>query len=388
MMTPNLIEGLVEDVTGWRRHLHQHPELGYQEKQTAAFVAERLRSFAFDEVHEGIGVTGIVGVLHGRNGPGRGIGMWADMDALPITELSDPEYRSQNEGVMHACGHDGHTALLLGAAKALAETRHFDGTAYFIFQPAEEGGAGAKAMIDDGLFERFDIAEVYGLHNAPGVDIGRFEIRPGPILASADEFDIRVQVKGGHAAEPHTSADPVLIAAQIVIALQGVISRETRALNSAVLSVTQLQGSNQSNIIPHEVMLGGTLRCFLKEDRMRIRQRIHEVAEGIATAMGASVSIDYEMGYPPTVNHPDQTAFAASVATEVTGADRVDANADPIMPAEDFAYMLEERPGAYIMMGNGDTAQCHMPTYDFNDAAIPHGVGYWVRLIEKALPVG
>ena len=387
-MSSNLIEGLVEDVTGWRRHLHQNPELGYQETKTAAFVAERLRSFEFDEVHEQIGVTGVVGVLHGRNGPGRGIGMRADMDALPITELSDPEYKSRNIGVMHACGHDGHTALLLGAARALAETRHFDGTAYFIFQPAEEGGAGAKAMIDDGLFERFDIEEVYGLHNAPNVDIGRFEIRPGPILAAVDTFDIRVQVKGGHGAEPHTTADPVLIAAQIIIGLQGVVSRETRALNSAVLSVTQLQGSNANNIIPHEVMLGGTVRTFLREDRERIQRRIHEVAQGISAAMGASVTIDYENGYPPTVNHPEQTDFAVRVAADVVGADNVEPNADPIMPAEDFSYMLEARPGAYIFMGNGESAQCHMPTYDFNDAAIPHGVSYWVRLIETALPVG
>ncbi len=242
-------------------------------------------------------------------------------------------------------------------------------------------------MIDDGLFEKFDIQEVYGLHNAPNVDIGRFELRAGPLLAAVDTFDIRVQAKGGHGAEPHTTADPVLIAAQIIVGLQGVVSRETRALNSAVLSVTQLQGSNASNIIPHEVMLGGTVRTFLPEDRTRIQRRIHEVAEGISAAMGASVTIDYDNGYPPTVNHPAQTEFAADVAREISGQANVDPDCDPIMPAEDFSYMLEARPGAFIFMGNGESAECHMPTYDFNDDAIPHGVSYWVRLIEKALPV-
>ena len=387
-MPSNLIEGLVEEVTGWRRQIHENPELGYEEEKTSAFVAEQLRAFGLDEVHTGVGITGVVGVLHGRGGPGgKAIGMRADMDALPIDELGDPEYRSRTPGVMHACGHDGHTALLLGAAKGLAETRAFDGTAYFIFQPAEEGGAGALKMIEDGLFTRFRIDEVYGLHNAPGVDIGKFEIRTGPLLAAVDTFDIRVKAKGGHGAEPHTTADPVLIAAQIILGLQGVVSRETRALDSAVLSVTQLQGSNASNIIPHEVMLGGTVRTFRPEDRDRIQRRIHEVAEGIANAMGASVTIDYANGYPPTVNHPEQTAFAAKVASEIVGEAAVNDACDPIMPAEDFSYMLEQRPGAFIMMGNGDSAECHMPTYDFNDAAIPTGVEYWIRLVERAMTV-
>jgi amidohydrolase len=388
-MKSNLVEGLIDEVTGWRRHLHETPELGYEEVKTAAFVASKLREFGFDEVHEGVGVTGIVGVLHGKNGPGgKGIGLRADMDALPIMELGSPDYKSRNPGLMHACGHDGHTALLLGAAKGLAETRSFDGAAYFIFQPAEEGGAGAARMIEDGLFERFDIAEVYGLHNSPGSDIGTFQIRPGPLLASADTFDIKIRAKGGHGAEPHLTADPVLTVAQIIVALQSLVSRETRALNAAVLSVTQMAGANASNIIPHEASLGGTVRTFEKEDRDRLERRIREVAEGVAQSMGATAEVIYERGYPPTRNHPDQTRFAAEVAAAVVGAENVDAECDPIMPAEDFAYMLEAKPGAYIFMGNGDTAQCHMPTYDFNDEAIPAGVSYWISLVEKALPVG
>ena len=388
-MTSNLVDGLVEEVTGWRRHIHQHPELGYHEEKTSAFVAERLRAFGLDEVHERIGVTGVVGVLHGRNGPGgRAIGMRADMDALPITEQNDTEYTSNNPGVMHACGHDGHTALLLGAAKGLAETRAFDGTAYFIFQPAEEGGAGAARMIEDGLFDRFPMEEVYGLHNAPGVDIGSFHIRPGPLLAAADRFDIRIRARGGHAAEPHFTADPVLTAAQIIVGLQGIVSRETRALDAAVLSVTQMQGANAHNVIPHEAMLGGTIRTFRADDRTRVQHRLREVAEGIAASMGASAVVTIHDGYPATVNHPDQTTFAADTAAELVGESRVARNGDPIMAAEDFSYMLEQRPGAFIFLGNGDSAECHMPTYDFSDAAIPHGVGFWIRLVEKALPAG
>ncbi len=387
-MVSNLVDGLVEEVTGWRRHLHQIPELQYQEVETARFVAQKLRAFEFDEVHEGIGVTGLVGVLHGRDGPGgKGIGLRADMDALPITELGTPEYVSRNPGVMHACGHDGHTALLLGAAKALAETRSFLGTAYFIFQPAEEGAAGAARMIEDGLFERFEMQEVYGLHNAPGLDVGCFQIRPGPLLASADMFHIKLLAKGGHGAEPYLTADPVLAVAQIVVALQALVSRETRALDAAVLSVTQIAGANAHNVIPHEASLGGTVRTFRTEDRDRIERRIREVSEGIASAMGARVEIDYERGYPTTRNHPAETVHAADAARATVGAANVDPDCEPIMPAEDFAFMLEAKPGAYIFMGNGDTAECHMPTYDFNDAAVPVGVAYWINLVEGRMPI-
>jgi hippurate hydrolase len=386
-MKSNLVEGLVEEVAGWRRHLHENPELAFQEVKTARFVAAKLREFSFDEVHEGIAGTGVVGVLYGKNGKqGRGIGLRADMDALPIAEVGDAPYKSKTPGVMHACGHDGHTSLLLGAAKGLAETRAFDGIAHFIFQPAEEDGGGADAMIRDGLFERFEMEEVYGLHNAPGLPVGAFEIRPGPLLAAADTFRITVKARGGHGGEPHTTADPVLTVAQIIVALQGLVSRETRAIDPAVLSVTQMSGSNASNIIPHEATLGGTVRTFEPADRDRIERRMKEVAAGVASAMGATAVVDYERGYPPTRNHPDQTRFAAAVARSVVGDANVDDACEPIMPAEDFAYMLEAKPGAYIFMGNGDSAQCHMPSYDFNDAAIPVGVSYWIALVEQALP--
>lgn len=388
MKHSNLIDGLTGEVTQWRRHLHENPELGYEEHETAAFVSAKLREFGFDEVHEGIGQTGVVGVLHGKNGSGgRRIGLRADMDALPIEEAGDPEYKSRKAGVMHACGHDGHTALLLGAAKGLAETRAFDGTVHFIFQPAEEGGAGAKAMMDDGLFERFDVEEVYGLHNMPGVDIGEFQIRTGPLLAAGDRFTITVQSPGGHGAMPHQTVDPVVIGAQIILALQTVVSRETDAVNSAVLTIAQLQGSEAENIIPSEVIMKGTLRTLDADDRTRIEQRIRDVSSGVAKAMGARAQVEFRYGYPATVNHPEQTRFAASVAAEIVGSDKVDDACPPIMPAEDFAFMLEEKPGAYIFLGNGDSAACHMPDYDFDDTAIPYGVGFWIRLVEKALPV-
>lgn len=388
MKHSNLVDGLTGEVTGWRHHLHENPELGYEEHKTAAFVAEQLRAFGFDEVHEAIGVTGVVGVLHGKDGPGgKRIGLRADMDALPIEEAGDPEYKSKTPGVMHACGHDGHTALLLGAAKGLAETRAFDGTVHFIFQPAEEGGAGAQAMIDDGLFERFDVEEVYGLHNMPGIDVGEFHIRTGPLLAAADRFTITVRSPGGHAAMPHQTVDPVVIGAQIILALQAVVSRETDAINSAVLTVAQLKGSEAENIIPSQVEMKGTLRTLDGDDRKRIEQRVRDVSKGIAETMGASADVEFQYGYPATVNHPEQTRFAAEVATEIAGPDKVNDACPPIMPAEDFAFMLEAKPGAYIFLGNGDSAACHMPDYDFNDTAIPYGVGFWIRLVEKALPI-
>ncbi len=387
MEQSNLVASLTEEVTEWRHHLHEIPELCYEERETAAFVAERLREFGFDEVHEGIGKTGVVGVLHGNNGSGgRRIGLRADMDALPIEEANNPPYRSKNPGVMHACGHDGHTALLLGAAKGLSETRSFDGSVHFFFQPAEEGGAGAKAMIDDGLFDKFDVDEVYGLHNVPGVPVGHFHIRPGPLMAAADQFTITVRTAGGHAAAPHETVDSVIVGAQIILALQALVSRETNATNSAVLTITQLKGSDANNVIPSEVVMTGTLRTLDANDRTRIEKRISEVSKGIASAMGASAEIDYEYGYPATVNHLDQTQFAAKIAADLVGADKVEDNCPPVMPSEDFAYMLEEKPGAYIFLGNGDTAACHMPDYDFADEAIPYGVGFWIKLIEKALP--
>ena len=387
MSQSNLISGLVDEVTEWRHHIHANPELGYQEFKTAKFVADKLKEFGVDAIHEGIATTGVVGVLHGKNGSGKkAIGLRADMDALPIEEVGDHPYKSQTQGTMHACGHDGHTALLLGAAKALAETRDFDGTVHFIFQPAEEGGAGGKKMVEEGLFERFAMTEVYGLHNEPGLAVGQFEIRQGPIMAAADEFQIAVRAGGGHAAMPHQTVDVVVVAAQIILAVQSLVSRESNAQDSSVLSITQLSGSNASNIIPSEVHMGGTLRTLSAEARDYLEKRISEVAVGIATTMGATAEVAYQRGYPATVNHPEQTDFAAQVARSVVGADRVNAQCNPMMAAEDFAFMLEERPGAYIFLGNGDSTACHTPDYNFNDGSIPYGVDYWVSLVEAALP--
>lgn len=387
MSRSNLISGLVDEVTEWRQHIHANPELGYQEYKTAEFVAAKLKEFGVDEIHEKIATTGIVGVLHGKNGPGaKAIGLRADMDALPIVEVGNHAYKSQTEGTMHACGHDGHTALLLGAAKALAETREFEGTVHFIFQPAEEGGAGGKKMVEEGLFERFAMDEVYGLHNEPGLDVGKFEIRSGPIMAAADEFQIAVKAGGGHAAMPHQTIDVVVVAAQIILAVQALVSRESSAHDSSVLSITQLSGSNASNIIPSEVNLGGTLRTLSFQARDYLEKRIKQVATGIATTMGATAEVSYQRGYPATVNHSRQTEIAADVARNVVGAEKVNAACNPMMAAEDFAYMLEERPGAYIFLGNGDSTACHTPDYNFDDGSIPFGVEYWVSLVETALP--
>ena len=386
MTRSNLISGLVEEVTEWRQHIHANPELGYQEFKTAAFITEKLRDFGLDEVHEGIATTGIVGVLHGKKGGnGKAIGLRADIDALPIEEIGDFDYKSQTPGTMHACGHDGHTALMLGAAKALSETRDFEGTVYFIFQPAEEGGAGGLKMVEEGLFERFDMQEVYGLHNEPGLAVGKFAIKSGPIMAAADEFQIFIRAGGGHAAMPHQTVDTVVIAAQIILALQSLVSRESSAHDSSVLSVTQLNGSNASNIIPSEVRLGGTLRTLSEDARDYLERRIGETVSGIAAAMGAVGETKYQRGYPATQNHPAQTRFAADVAKSVVGEDKVEDECLPMMAAEDFAYMLLEKPGAYIFMGNGDSTACHTPDYNFADASIPFGVEYWVTLVETAL---
>ena len=384
----NRIADFHNDITGWRRDLHAHPELQYDVQRTAATVAEKLKAFGCDEVVPGIGRTGVVGVIRGRKGgPGKVIGLRADMDALPIEEETGVPYRSTVPGKMHACGHDGHTAMLLGAARYLAETRNFAGTAVVIFQPAEEGGAGAKAMIDDGMIDRFGIQEVYGMHNYPGMPVGSFGIRPGPTMAAADFVKVDIEGRGGHAARPHLAIDAVLTGAAIITNIQSIVSRNVDPLKSAVISICMFQAGNADNVLPQTVQLRGTARSFDPAVRDLIEKRLHEVVEGTAMALGAKAKLTYTRNYPVLSNHPRETDFAASIAKEVAGPDRVDIDLPPMMGAEDFSFMLNARPGAFIWIGNGDSAGLHHPAYNFNDDAIPFGTSYWVRLVEKALPV-
>ncbi|WP_416797155.1 M20 aminoacylase family protein [Ciceribacter azotifigens] len=375
---------LQREVIEWRRQLHTNPEILYDVDETAAFVAEKLREFGVDEIVTGIGRTGVVGVIRGQ-GAGRAIGLRADMDALPIQEIGDIAWASKTPGKMHACGHDGHTAMLLGAAKHLAETRNFRGAVVVIFQPAEEGGAGALAMVQDGLMERFGIEEVYGMHNMPGMPVGTFAIRKGGIMAAPDKFTMTVKGRGGHAAEPHHTIDPIAIGAQIVGNLQLIASRNTNPLRSVVVSVTRFHAGTTHNIIPEEAVLGGTVRSLDEAVRDLAETRIREVAKGVAAAHGADVTVEYERACPVTVNHPEETVHAARAAIDVAGPQNVDTEVDPSMAGEDFAFMLQARPGAYILIGNGKTAGLHHPAYDFNDEVIAYGVSYWVRLAEQRL---
>lgn len=383
----NRVAEFQREIVEWRQDFHRHPELIYDVHRTAGRVAELLRSFGVDEVVTGIGKTGVVAVIRGRDPGSKAIGLRADMDALPITERTGKPYSSTVPGKMHACGHDGHTSMLLGAARYLAETRNFAGTAVLIFQPAEEMGAGALAMLDDGLVERFNISEFYGMHNMPGLPAGHFGVRPGGIMAASDEFTIVVEGTGGHAAMPHTTVDPVMTAAHLILALQSIVSRNLDPVRQAVLSVTMLQAGIASNIIPGSVKIRGTVRTLEEDVRNFVEARLREVTNGLVATFGATANITYRRGYPATVNAAEQAAFAGEVALDVGGADRVDLNADPMMGGEDFAYMLQARPGAYIFLGNGDSTELHSDTYDFNDEIIPHGVSYWVRLVERALPV-
>jgi amidohydrolase len=383
----NRVADLVDDITAWRRDFHEHPELLFDVHRTAGIVADKLKAFGCDQVVTGLGRTGIVGVIRGRGvASGRVIGLRADMDGLPIEEASDLPYRSKASGKMHACGHDGHTAMLLGAARYLAETRNFDGTAVLIFQPAEEGGGGAREMVQEGLIERFAVQEVYGLHNMPGIPIGRFAIRPGPMMAAADRFSIRLEGKGGHAARPHECVDPIVVAAHMITALQTIASRNVNPLDSAVVSVCAIKTGEAFNVIPQTATLLGTVRTLKPEARDLCEARLRAIVESISSAFGATATAAYERGYPVTFNHPEQTDFMAKVAAEVGGASAVDTTVPPLMGAEDFSYMLEKRPGAYIFMGNGDTAGVHHPAYDFNDAAIPYGVSLWAKIVETGMP--
>jgi hippurate hydrolase len=384
----NSVAAIQDEVARWRRDLHAHPEILYEVHRTAGIVAEKLKAFGCDEVVGGIGRTGVVGVIRGRKGAsGKVIGMRADMDALPMTESTDLPYASKSPGKMHACGHDGHTAMLLGAAKYLCQTRNFDGTAVVIFQPAEEGGAGGKAMVDDGLMERWGIQEVYGMHNMPGIPTGTFAIRPGPLLAASDGIHIEITGKGGHASRPHQCIDPVLVGSHIVTQLHSIVSRNLDPLQSGVISICMFHSGEALNVIPQTAELKGTARSLTGEVRDLIERRTIEVAEGTSRLHGAVARVRYERKYPVTVNHRQQTEFAAGVAGEVAGRDKVDTDIQPLMGGEDFSFMLEARPGAFILLGNGDTAGVHHPKYDFNDAAIPAGISYWARLIETAMPV-
>jgi hippurate hydrolase len=382
----NRVADLHREITAWRHDLHAHPELLYDVTRTAGTVAEKLREFGCDEVVTGIGRTGVVGVIRGRKGKStKVIGMRADMDALPIEEATGLPYTSTVPGKMHACGHDGHTAMLLGAARYLAETRNFDGSAVVIFQPAEEGGAGGKAMVDDGMMDRFGIGEVYGMHNFPGLPVGEFSIRPGPIMAAADYIKIDIEGKGAHAARPHLGIDSVLVGAQIVNNLQSIVSRNVDPLESAVVSVCVFHAGNTDNVIPQTAQLRGTARSLTEEVRNLLEQRVPEIVEGTAKLYGAKATVKYRRGYPVLKNHAAQTDFAANVAGEIAGKDKVDIDMAPVMGAEDFSFMLNARPGAFIFIGNGESADLHHPAYNFSDEAIPFGTSYWVKLVETAL---
>ena len=381
------IEAMSGEIAEWRRDFHRNPELLFDVHRTAQVVAEKLKSFGCDEVVTGIGQTGVVAVIRGkRQGSGRVVGLRADMDALPIEEQTNLPYRSTVPGKMHACGHDGHTAMLLGAARYLTETRDFDGTAILIFQPAEEGGGGGREMVKDGMMERFGVQEVYGLHNMPGLPIGSFAVRPGPMMAAADRFLITVEGRGGHAAKPNETIDPVVASAQIISALQTIASRNCDPLDSVVVSVTAVKAGEAYNVIPQTAELKGTVRTLSKDMRILAEKRLREIVTGVAGAMGCTAVIDYELGYPVTFNHAEQTSFVAKVAGSLVGSSNVDLAVPPTMGSEDFSFMLEERPGSYIFMGNGDSAGLHHPAYDFNDRAIPVGVSYWASIVETAMP--
>lgn len=380
----------LDDLTALRRDLHRHPELGFEEQRTSAVVAEKLSAWGL-EVHTGIAETGVVGVLRGEGGSNRAIGLRADMDALPMSEMTDLPYKSVNAGAMHACGHDGHTTMLLGAAKYLAETRNFDGTVYFIFQPAEEGRGGGKVMVDQGLFDRFPMESVWGLHNMPGVPVGEIAMRTGPCMANADMFNIHIKAKGAHGAMPHHGIDAVLVASHIVVAAQSIVARNVDPLENGVVSITALNSGTTHNVIPGEAELMGTCRSYLPHVQDLQQTALERIAEQVARAFGATAVVDYRRNYPATINTREETDVAADVARRVCGGDKVETNTPPKMGGEDFSFMLNERPGSYIFLGNGRQGEkggtmVHHPEYDFNDEAIGYGVSYWAELTETVLP--
>jgi len=385
MAVINRIAEFEPDMRAWRRHLHAHPELSLDLPETAAFVEARLREIGVDEVHTGIAQSGLVALIRG-SGKGPVIGLRADMDALPIEEQTGAEYASRMPGRMHACGHDGHTAILLGAARYLAETRNFVGTVALIFQPAEETVGGGQIMCEEGIMDRFGIARVFALHNAPDVPFGRIHLRSGPFTAAADEFKITIRGKGGHGGYPHLAVDPVPALLQAGQALQAIPARRIDPLASAVVSLTVLRAGEATNVIPAEGILAGTVRTYDEDLRKRIAEDIRQIAEATAAAHHCTAEFDYDWGYPSSVNDPEQANFAAQVAEEIVGADQVDADCKPEMGAEDFSYMLRERPGAIVLLGTGPGAFCHHPAFDYNDDASPIGASWFARLVERALP--
>lgn len=382
----NRIADFTTDMTAWRRHLHTIPELGFECHQTAAFVVARLREFGITEIHEGIATSGIVAIIEGQ-GDGPTIGLRADMDALPMQEETGLDYASIYDGKMHACGHDGHTTMLLGAARYLAETRNFKGRVALIFQPAEEGGGGGNVMVQEGILDRFDIKEVYALHNAPGTPVGHFYTTPGPIMAAADDFDIHITGKGGHGAMPHETVDPVVAAISIAQSIQTIVSRNAYSQDNLVISVTQIHTGTADNVIPEKAFINGTVRTFDRAVQSMVMARLEAIVAGAAIGYGVKAELVYNLGYPATINDPERTAFAAGIAREVAGDAGVIDDSGPEMGAEDFAYLLEKRPGSYLFVGNGDTAGLHHPAYNFDDEGAAAGASFFARLIERALPV-
>ena len=384
----NRVAEYQDELTAWRRHLHERPELGFEERETAAFVADKLRSFGCDEVHTGIAGTGVVAIVRGSS-DGPSIGLRADMDALPIEEASGVAWTSGSPGRMHACGHDGHTTMLLGAARYLAETRNFAGTACLIFQPAEESGGGGRVMLEDGLLERFAVDRFFGLHNWPATPLGTFAMCEGPAMAASDELTIELVGKGCHAAWPHIGRDPVVAASLVIQAIQALVAREVDPIDNAVISITRMQGGDAYNVVPECAELWGTIRTFREDTRTRLLRRLEEIVQGVSLAQGVTGKVKVAAGYPATVNTAREAALGADVAAEIVGEAKVDRAPTPCMGSEDFAFMLRQRPGSYIWMGtggDGPSHQLHSPYYDFNDEALPIGVSYWVRLVERLLP--
>ena len=386
MPVVNRIADFAADMAKWRRHLHTIPELALDCPETAGFVAERLREFGVDELHEGIAQTGIVAIINGQ-GDGPTIGLRADMDGLPIPEATGLDYASKNEGRMHACGHDGHTTMLLGAARYLAETRNFTGRVALIFQPAEEAIGGARIMVEEGIMERFDISQVYALHNAPGFKQGEFYTTPGPLMAAVDTFHVHIQGVGGHGAMPHETADPVMAACGIAQAIQTIVSRNHYALDDLVVSVTQIHTGTVDNVIPDTAYINGTVRTFDPKVQAMVMQRMEAIVAGQAASYGVSAELNYEVGYPATVNDAEKAVFAAGIAREISGEEAVVADAGREMGAEDFSYMLQARPGAYLFLGQGEGAGLHHPEYNFNDEVAPVGASFFARLVERAQPL-